>query len=206
MATPKKKGEMFKVHFHNNENSNMHTDFNIAYSAEDRWVLTTEDVFKDKQVKKSMTFDIDALKSLLKIVNESFTLTKDENIQYHDEDSATLMEKNHQSVITKTYAGQTTKILTLLTHVLQKRDDEAVDKLEIYISKYGEGECKPCVAVRRWKGDKPSKISITLKEHMLKDFRVKAEYILSWIDSQVNSNKLKRAYHTEEQEEEVVQS
>ena len=41
---------------------------------------------------------------------------------------------------------------------------------------------------------------------MLKDFRVKAGYILSWIDSQVNSNKLKRAHHTEEQEEEVVQS
>ena len=150
------------------------------------------------------------LSSHFEIVNESFTLTKDENIRYHDEDSAALMEKNYRSVITKTYAGQATKILTLLTHVLQQRDDEAVDKLEIYISKYGEGECKPCVAVRRWKGDKPSKISITLKGLMLKDFRVKAGYILSWIDSQVNSkvnsNKLKRAHHTEEQEEEVVHS
>ena len=206
MVTPKKKCEMFKVYFHNIENSDMHIDFNITHSAEDKWMLTTEDVFKGKQVKKSMTIGIDALKSLLKIVNESFTLTKDENIRYHDEDSAALMEKNHRSVITKTYAGQTTKILTLLTHVLQQRDDEAVDKLEIYISKYGEGECKPCVAVRRWKGDKPSKISITLKGSMLKDFRVKAGYILSWIDSQVNSNKLKRAHCTEEQEEEVVQS
>ena len=162
MVTPKKKCEMFKVYFHNIENSDMHIDFNITHSAEDKWTLTTEDVFKGKQVKKSMTIGIDALKPLLKIVNESFTLTKDENIRYHDEDSAALMEKNHRSVITKTYAGQTTKI--------------------------------------------PSKISITLKGSMLKDFRVKAGYILSWIDSQVNSNQLKRAHHTEEQEEEVVQS
>ena len=61
MVTPKKKGEMFKVYFHNIENSDMHIDFNNAHSAEDKWVLTTEDVFKGKQVKKSMTIGIDAL-------------------------------------------------------------------------------------------------------------------------------------------------
>ena len=60
MVTPKKKGEMFKVYFNNIENSDMHIDFSIAHSAEDKWVL---DVFKGKQVKKSMAIGIDALKS-----------------------------------------------------------------------------------------------------------------------------------------------
>ena len=132
------------MYFHNIENSDMNIDFNIAHSVKDKWLLTTEDVFKGKQVKKSMTIGIDALKSLVKIVNESFTLTKDENIRYHDEDSAALMEKNHRSVMTKTYAGQTTKILTLLTHVLQQRDDEAVDKLEIHFQVWRGGMKTMC--------------------------------------------------------------
>ena len=54
---------MFKVYFNNIENSDMHIDFSIAHSAENKWVLTTKDVFKGKQVKKSMAIGIDALKS-----------------------------------------------------------------------------------------------------------------------------------------------
>lgn len=95
-----------------------------------------------------MAINIDALKSLLQIVKENVTISNDGHIPFQGEDCATLMEKNHHSVITKTYAGQCTKHLTLFTQVLQRREGKVADKLEIYISKHGDGNCKLCIAIR----------------------------------------------------------
>ncbi len=125
-----------------NEDGVVQLSFSVQLGI-DKWVLTSEDVVKDKSFVKSFQIKPPGFSHILRIIGENIDKDGDGKIQFKEQNAETLMEVNRINIITKQYGGIVSKFLTLYTEVLSN-EEKFADKLEIYLQGSFRGYMFPC--------------------------------------------------------------
>ena len=165
--------DMTAIYEIRNEDGVVQSSFSVKPGM-DKWVLTLEDVVKDKSFAKSFQIKPSEFSHMLRVIGENINKDEDGKIQFKEQNAETLMDLDRIHIMTKQYGGIVSKFLTLHTEVLDN-EEKFADKLEIYLQKVADAPIQLCLGIRRWKNEKPSKTGINLKEQVLKAIYEKLE-------------------------------